>query len=79
MEYNKRHIKILPVLKEEDFAREEYKIMKENLKKVSKKCHQIVRDASVKEDWNLISNDRLKEVILDIEALRSGDYGVIEN
>ena len=47
--------------------------------KTTSKCYIVMKKFWKVRSDTIISGDKLKEVVLDIEAIRSGDFEIIES
>ena len=47
--------------------------------KKTSRCYTIIKQFKKMKNITIISGDKLKEVILDIEAIRSGDFDIVDS
>ena len=67
---------ILSSIVENEQVEEQYSI--DNYKKVTIKCYEMIKLKNKKKNAFFQSNVLLREVVLDIEAIRSGSYDEID-
>ena len=74
----KREVKILFIVQEENHFK--VSVDKESYKNIFKQCHSDIKEMKFGvKNQKLIALPKLKELILDIEALKTGNYIVVDN
>ncbi len=73
----KREVKILFIIQEENHFKAS--VDKESYKNIFKQCHLDIKEMKFGvKNQKLIALPKLKELILDIEALKTGNYIVVD-